>query len=127
MKKRCKDSKFIKNFILEDYKLSFCAINKSYGFANIIKQSNSKVPGCIWEISLSDERKLDYYEGFPNRYDKDFFLFHYHKVMYYIIKRHYSFKPPTRIYIDIIKQGYKDCNIDKEYLKKKLKQYNINL
>ena len=127
MKKRCKDSKFIKNFILEDYKLSFCAINKSYGFANIIKQSNSKVPGCIWEISLRDQRKLDYYEGFPIRYEKDFFLFNRKKIMYYIIKRQYLFKPPTRVYIDIIKQGYKDCNIDREYLKKKLKQYNINL
>ena len=47
--------------------------------------------------------------------------------MYYIIKRQYLFKPPTRIYIDIIKQGYKDCNMNREYLKKILKQYNINL
>ena len=81
----------------------------------------------IWEISLNDERELDYFEGFPTRYEKDFFLLNCKKVMYYIIKRKYLFKPPTRVYIDIIKQGYKDCNIDREYLKKKLKQYNINL
>ena len=127
MKKRCKDSKFIKFFFLDGYKLSFCAINQSYGFANIIKESNSKVPGGIWEISLNDERELDYYEGFPIRYDKDFFLLNRNKVMYYIIKRQYLFKPPKRMYIDIINQGYKDCNIDTEYLKKKLKQYNIDL
>ena len=127
MKKRCKDSKYIKNFFLDGYKLSFCSINKSYGFANIIKQSNSKVPGCIWEISLIDERELDYYEGFPIRYDKDFFLLNHKKVMYYIIKRQYLFNPPTRMYIDVINQGYKDCNIDSEYLKKELKQYNIYL
>ena len=58
---------------------------------------------------------------------KIFFLLNRKKVMYYIIKRQYLFKPPTRIYIDIINQGYKDCNMNREYLKKILKQYNINL
>ena len=47
--------------------------------------------------------------------------------MYYIIKRQYLLKPPKRMYLNIINQGYKDCNIDREYLKKKLKQYNIDL
>ena len=47
--------------------------------------------------------------------------------MFYIIKRQYSFKPPQRWYVDIINQGYKDCNIDREYLKKRLTDYNIDL
>ena len=127
MKKRCKDSKFIKIFFLEDYKLSFCAINKSYGFANIVKKLDSEVPGGIWEISFKDEKKLDYYEGFPIRYTKDFFSLNGEKVMFYIVKREYSFKPPQRQYLDIINQGYKDCKIDRKYLKRELKQYNIDL
>ena len=43
----------------------------------------------------------------------------------YIIKRKHSFKPPLREYVNIINQGYKDCNLDREYLKSRLKNYFI--
>ena len=127
MQERCKDSKYIKNVFLEGYKLSFCAISRSRGVANIVKKSGSKIPGGIWEISINDEKELDYYEGFPMKYTKDFFTINDEKIMVYMIKRHYSFKPPQRWYVDIINQGYKDCNIDREYLKKRLRRYNVDL
>ena len=60
---RCKDSRYIKSAFLEGYKLSFCAASRDYGVANIVKKKGSKVPGGIWEISESDERELDVYEG----------------------------------------------------------------
>ena len=31
------------------------------------------------------------------------------------------FRYPTEIYLNIVKRGYKDCNLDKKYLKKALK------
>ena len=127
MKERCKDSKYINFFFLEGYKLSFCAINSNYGAANIVKKQDSKVPGGIWKISVSDEKELDYYEGFPIKYTKDFFKLNGEKVMLYIIKKQYSFKPPKRWYVDIIKQGYRDCNINIEYLEQRLRHYNIDL
>ena len=127
MKKRCKNSKYIKNIFLEGYKLSFCTIDRDYGVANIVKKLDSKVPGGVWKISTNDERELDYYEGFPIKYTKDFFTLNDEKVMFYIIKRQFSFKPPQRWYVDIINQGYKDCKIDREYLKKRLTYYNIDL
>ena len=113
-------------FYLDGY-FSFCAINRNYGTANIIKKPDSTVPGGVWKISSSDEKELDYYEGFPIKYTKDFFTINDEKIMFYIIKRQYSFKPPQRWYVDIINQGYEDCNIDREYLKKRLKRYNIDL
>ena len=73
MHRRCGDSEYIKNFILEGYKLSFCAVSGNYGVANIIKKSGSKVPGGIWEISEIDEKALDRYEGYPTLYTKDYF------------------------------------------------------
>ena len=73
MKERCKNPKYIKNIFLEGYKLSFCAIDRDYGTANIVKKPDSKVPGGVWKISTSDEKELDYYEGFPIKYTKDFF------------------------------------------------------
>ena len=127
MQERCKDSKYIKNVFLEGYKLSFCAISRSYGVANIVKKSGSKVPGGIWEISINDEKELDYYEGFPMKYTKYFFKLNGEKVMFYIMKRQHSFKPPLRSYVDTISQGYIDCDLDMEYLKKRLTHYNIEL
>jgi len=127
MKKRCTNSKYLKNIFLEGYKLSFCSINRNHGVANIVKKLDSKVPGGIWKISTKDEKKLDYYEEFPIQYTKDFFTLNDEKVMFYIIKKQYSFKPPQRWYVDIINQGYKDCNMDREYLKKRLTHYNIDL
>ena len=127
MKERCKNSKYIKNVFLEGYQLSFCSIDRGYGTANIVKKPDSKVPGGVWDISTSDEKELDYYEGFPIKYEKDFFTHSGDKVMFYIIKRQYSFKRPQRRYVDIINQGYKDCQINREYLGRRLRYYNIDL
>ena len=127
MRNRCKDSKYIINFFLEGYQLSFCSIDRGYGAANIVKNPDSKVPGGVWKISESDEKELDYYEGFPIKYEKDFFTLNGDKVMFYIIKRQYSFKQPQRRYVNIINQGYKDCQIDREYLRRRLMNYNIDL
>ena len=127
MQSRCRDSKYIKNIFLEGYKLSFCAVSRSYGVANIVKKTGSKVPGGLWEVSESDEKELDVYEGYPTLYEKDFFKFNGEKIMFYIMKRQHSFKPPLRQYVDIINQGYKDCNLNREHLIKRLRYYNIEL
>ena len=126
---RCKDSRYIKSAFLEDYKLSFCAASRDYGVANIVKKKDSKVPvpGGIWEISESDEKELDIYEGYPTLYTKDYFNLNGEKIMFYIMKRKYSFKPPLRSYVDTIRQGYVDCDLDLEYFKKRLSHYNIEL
>jgi len=47
MQERCKDSKYIKNVFLKGYKLSFCAINRDYGAANIIKKPESRLDNWI--------------------------------------------------------------------------------
>ena len=127
MQRRCKNPQYIKKFFLRNYKLFFCAFGSSYGVANIIPQLGSQVPGGVWEISQSDENELDTYEKFPTKYTKDFFILSGENVMFYIIKKQYSFKPPQKQYIDIINQGYKDCDLDIEYLKKRLRYFNIDL
>ena len=44
--------------------------NKNIGFANIIKKSNSKVEGVLFQITKKEEFILDKVEGFPNHYKK---------------------------------------------------------
>jgi len=62
MKRRCKDSIFLKKINLKDFKLTF---RSKYRAADIEPKKNSIVPGGLFEISKSDEKKLDIYEDFP--------------------------------------------------------------
>jgi gamma-glutamylcyclotransferase (GGCT)/AIG2-like uncharacterized protein YtfP len=118
MKRRCKDSIFLKTINLKNFKLSF---RSKYRAADIEYKKNSIVPGALFEISKSDEKKLDVYEDFPILYKKYYFIYYRKKVMTYTMTKKTPFMFPTTRYLNIIKQGYKDCNIDKNYLKKSLK------
>ena len=118
MKKRCKDSKFLKNFDLKGFKLTFRSI---YRAADIEIKKNSIVTGALFEISKNDEKKLDLYEDFPTLYKKLYFTYNNKKVMTYYMVRKSSFMYPKEIYLNTIKQGYKDCKLDTNYLKKALK------
>ena len=127
MQERCRDSKYIKNIFLEDYKLSFCAVSRSYGVANVVKKTGSKVPGGLWEISHNDEKILDDYEGYPSLYTKKYFKQNGEKVLFYIIERKFEYKRPLRRYVDTINEGYMNCDLDREYLRKRLVHYGIEL
>tara|TARA_B100000941_G_scaffold279204_1_gene244449 strand:- start:38 stop:439 length:402 start_codon:yes stop_codon:yes gene_type:complete len=118
MKKRCKDSKFIKKFDLKDFKLSFRSI---YRAADIEPKRNYFVPGALFEISKSDEKKLDLYEDFPILYGKYYFNYKNRKVMTYTMINKSPFMYPKENYLNIIKQGYKDCKLNEKYLINALK------
>ena len=118
MKRRCKDSIFLKKYDFKGYRLNF---RSKYRAADIEKKKNSIVPGALFEISKSDEKKLDVYEDFPTLYTKIYFKYYNKKVMTYIMVKKTQFRYPTEKYLNVIKQGYKDCNLDKSYLTKALK------
>jgi len=118
MKRRCKDSIFLKKINLKDFRLTF---RSKYRAADIEFKKNSIVPGGLYEISKSDEKKLDVYEDFPILYRKHFFYYYEKKVMTYTMVKKTLFKYPTERYLNIVKQGYKDCNLDITYLKKALR------
>ena len=80
MKRRCKDSVFLKKINLKDFKLTF---RSKYRAADIEPKKNSIVPGGLFEISKSDEKKLDVYEDFPILYKKHYFYYYGKKVMTY--------------------------------------------
>ena len=119
MKRRCKDSIFLKKYELKGYKLNF---RGKYRSADIEKKKNSIVQGALFEISKSDEKKLDVYEDFPVLYKKMYFNYYNKKVMTYIMSNKTVFRYPTEKYLNTIKQGYKDCKLDKKNLIKTLNQ-----
>ena len=117
MKRRCKDSKFLKKIKLKDFRLTF---RSKYRAADIEKKIKSLVPGGLFEISKSDERKLDVYEDFPILYKKMYFKYYGKKVMTYIMVKKTPFRYPTERYLNTVKRGYKDCKLDFNFLKKAL-------
>ena len=120
MKRRCKDSVFLKKYELKGYKLNF---RSKYRAADIEKSKNSIVPGALFEISKSDEKKLDVYEDFPILYKKLYFTYYNKTVMTYIMVNKTEFRYPTERYLNVVKQGYRDCNLNTDYLIKALNKF----
>ena len=119
MKRRCKDSRFLEKLDLKNFRLTF---RSKYRAADIEPKKNSIVTGGLFEISLSDEKKLDIYEDYPNLYIKYYFTHNKKKVMTYTMVKKTLFRYPTERYLNVIKQGYKDCKLDFEFLKNALKK-----
>ena len=118
MKRRCKDSFFLKKINLKNFRLTF---RSKYRAADIEPKKNSVVPGGLIEISKSDEKKLDVYEDYPTLYKKYYFEYYGKKVMTYTMVKKTPFRYPTKRYLNIVKRGYKDCNLDHKFLMKALK------
>ena len=117
MKRRCKDSFFLKKIRLKNFRLTF---RSKYRAADIEVKKNSFVQGGLFEISKSDEKKLDKYEDYPILYKKYYFSYNNKLVMTYIMVKKTLFMYPTERYLNVIKRGYKDCTLDIKYLKKAL-------
>ena len=117
MKRRCKDSVFLKKINLKNFRLTF---RSKYRAADIEPKKNSIVPGGLFEISKSDEKKLDVYEDFPILYKKHYFYYYRKRVMTYTMARKSVFTFPTERYLNIVKRGYKDCGLNNKYLQKGL-------
>jgi gamma-glutamylcyclotransferase (GGCT)/AIG2-like uncharacterized protein YtfP len=109
MKRRCPKCRYIKKFVLDNFQLTFR--NKG-GWADIEKKINKKVYGALYIISKCAENRLDKYEDYPIVYKKMYFKYKNKKVMTYTMVRKTKPVPPNTRYLNIIKQGYKDCKIN---------------
>ena len=135
MESRCPGFKYIKNFYLKGYKLCF-SWNKyrrdRTGVANIEKQNNptkymlNTVPGAIYSIKEKHKDDLRRREGYPLVYIEDYFTLDKKKVFFYIMKN-FAPKRPGLEYAKKIKQGYKDCNLDIDFLRRRLGHYHIEI
>ena len=119
MKRRCKDSVFLKKINLKNFRLTF---RSKYRAADIEPKKNSIVPGGLFEISKSDEKKLDIYEDYPILYRKFYFAYYGKKVMTYTMVNKTPFRFPTERYLNVIKRGYKDCGLNEKFLNKGIRE-----
>ena len=116
MKRRCRDSKYIGCYSLKNYKLVFRNYFLGGGVADVEKKKNSSVLGAIYKISKKDERELDIYEDFPKTYIKKYFRLLGKKVMFYYMPKKTKHVLPSKRYLKLIIQGYKDCGYRNNYI-----------
>lgn len=67
MEYRCPNAKIIGTGKIKGYRLTF----RRGGYANIEPAEDESVPILVWDTTISDERRLDQYEGYPDFYTKE--------------------------------------------------------
>ena len=103
---------------LPNFKLIFATSqNLGYGVATIRPFKGAKVTGAVYEISDSDLKRLDRYEGYPTTYDRRNVLVFTEtnepvEAITYIKNDQSQLAPPSTEYVAMIKQGYQDWQID---------------
>ena len=118
MLERCPDSKPWFMATLHNYKLIFVGWSRQWrgGVASIKPFRGDRVPGAIYEVSDTDLKQLDKYEGYPNDYnrlnvtvvneDGDAV-----EVVTYIKIRQSEETHPSKEYLAVLQQGYRDWGI----------------
>ena len=69
MRMRCPGARIIGTSVIEDYQLLFKG-SKTGSYLTIEPMEDAEVPVVIWEVTETDEKALDRYEGYPNFYYK---------------------------------------------------------
>ena len=118
MKERCPDSKPMFVATLPNYKIVFVGWSRQRrgGVASIKPFRGEKVLGGIYEISERDLRQLDKYEGYPGSYNRlNVTVFDEDgkpiEAVTYIKAGQLEETQPSREYLAIIQQGYRDWAI----------------
>ena len=118
MRERCPDSKPMFVATLPNYKLVFAGWSRQWrgGKASIQRFRGEKVIGGVYEVSERDLRRLDKYESCPGDYnrlkvtvfDEDGSPI---EAVTYIKSGQLEETPPSKEYLAVIQQGYRDWRI----------------
>lgn len=118
MLERCPDSKPMFIATLPNYKLIFAGWSRQWrgGVISIKPFRGERVPGGIYEISDRDLRRLDKHEGYPDNYNRlNITVFDEDgepiEAVTYIKSQQSEETAPSREYLSVIQQGYRDWRI----------------
>lgn len=123
MEVRCPDHRLVGAGVLKDYRW----IISSRCYANIVESSSDVVLGVVYEISESDERELDHYEGVGSgSYRRKFLRVKVdgsHKTCLVYIDPIESEGSPKPEYIGRINSGIKDAKLPPEYVRNHIRKF----
>jgi gamma-glutamylcyclotransferase (GGCT)/AIG2-like uncharacterized protein YtfP len=110
MAQRCPAAKSLGSVILEGHKLAF------KHFCDAIVDEQSHMVCALWDITENCERSLDALEGYPHFYGKkEVEVMHNGRnirAMIYYMKDYYDYGIPSRGYLDMVVEGYRQHNIE---------------
>jgi len=118
MLERCPDSKPLLVATLPNYELVFAGWSRQWrgGYATIKLSRGEKIFGAIYEVSERDLRRLDKYEGCPGNYNRlNVTVFDEDgkpiEAITYIKSGRLEETQPSKEYLAVIQQGYRDWGI----------------
>lgn len=125
MRMRCPNARIIGISFVYDYQLLFKG-SKTGSYLTIEPKEGEKVPVVVWEVSESDEKSLDRYEGYPNFYYKKNMILDVKGIrtgkirrkeaFVYIMHEERKLGSPSSYYIRTCLDGYQTFGFDDKYL-----------
>ena len=122
MRMRCPGARIIGTSVIEDYQLLFKG-SKTGSYLTIEPMEGAEVPVVIWEVTETDEKALDRYEGYPNFYYKKEMTLDIktNKVrrrdaFVYIMHEERELGIPSWYYVNTCLDGYRAFGFDEKYL-----------
>ena len=128
MSARCPSARVYAKGVLNNWELVFRGAKRN-SHATIERKPGSTVPVLVWEIQPIDEYRLDIYEGYPCYYFKKNIMVDIEgrkkKAMVYIMDEQQLPGRPSASYVETIRQGYTDNDMDISILEKSLEVNSI--
>lgn len=125
MKMRCPKATILETAKLKGWELLFKG-SKTGSYLTIEENENGIVPVVIWEVTPSDEKALDRYEGYPAFYYKKDIKLQYKGIrtgkrrtinaFAYIMHEERQIGVPSLFYLNTCLDGYDTFYFDKQIL-----------
>lgn len=120
MAHRCPNAKVVGSTDVLGHRLVFRGAREG-AVATIEPRKGESVQALVWEITQSDEKALDRYEGWPHLYRKETIKVKLDgktiQTMVYIMNEGRPLNQPSGYYYSVILDGYKSAGFDIEKLK----------
>lgn len=128
MAARCPSARVYAKGVLNNWELVYRG-TMTNSHATIIRKKGATVPVLVWEIQPRDEYRLDIYEGYPRYYFKKDIMVNIagrkRKAMVYIMDERQLPGRPSSGYVETIRQGYIDNDMDISIFEKSLEVNSI--
>ena len=125
MRVRCPNARVIGTSVIDGYRLLFKG-SKTGSYLTIEPKEGGKVPVVVWEVTESDEKELDRYEGYPTFYYKKTMTLDVKGIrtgkirrkeaFVYIMHEERKLGSPSSCYIRTCLDGYRAFGFDERYL-----------
>lgn len=121
MKTRCPGAKPVGTAVLPGRRLVFRGAARGY-YLTLEPAPGFETPVGLWDVPAADSPALDYYEGYPDFYEKEFLSELSYRDLegrpgvqgayLYLMREGYAYGLPTEEYMLACQEGFRDFGFD---------------